>query len=68
MQTLKSLRESKKLTQEEVAHKAGLTIKAYWNIEHGLCDPRLSNLRKISSALNISVEDLIKVLTNQLTY
>lgn len=60
--SLKEIRLSKKLTQEEVARKADLTYKAYWSIEAGQADPKLSTIVKISSALNISVEELIIVL------
>lgn len=62
MTALKQFRKSLKLSSEAVAHQAGLTQKAYWSIENGLTDPRLSNLLKISSALNIEVGDLIKLL------
>lgn len=61
---LKGFRESLSLTQEDVARLSNLTLKAYWSIESGKSEPKLTNLTKISSALNITVEDLVKLLTS----
>lgn len=66
MNSLKSLRIAKALSQEDVARKAGITYKAYWSIEAGQADPKLSTIVKISSALNVSVEELIIVLIEQI--
>ena len=61
--SLKDIREENNLTQEQLAKKAGLTYKAYWNIETGKSDPKLSTLINIAKALNIKTADLINSIT-----
>lgn len=53
---IRSVRESKKLTREYVAFKAGISAKFLYEIEHGVKGFSADNLYKISKALDISCE------------
>lgn len=57
---LKELRTQKKLTQEDIAYKAEVTVYYISKMERGLANPSLETLVKIASALNISLSDLVK--------
>ncbi len=56
---LRKLRTDKKLTQEELADKAGLHFTYIGQIERGLRNPSLVNLHKLAKALKISGGDLL---------
>lgn len=56
---LRKLRLSKKLTQEELAEKAGLHSTYIGQIERGVRNPSLINLYKIAKALNITAGELM---------
>jgi transcriptional regulator with XRE-family HTH domain len=45
-------------TQEDVAHRAGLTIAAYARIERGTADPKWTTVRSITEALEINLAKL----------
>ncbi|MEU8136559.1 helix-turn-helix transcriptional regulator [Streptodolium elevatio] len=47
------------LTQEELAHLAGVTKMTIYRIEYGLTDPSLSVLLEIAHAVRIPLRDLI---------
>ena len=53
-------RISKKLSQETVAELCGLSARQCHNIEVGEADPKLSTAIKITKALDISLDALIK--------
>lgn len=56
---LRSLRESKKLTQQQLATAAGLSLSVLSRIEYGgTPDPRISTLRALAKALGVSLDDL----------
>ncbi len=57
---LKELRTQKKLTQEDIAYKAEVTVYYISKIERGLANPSLETLVKIASALNTNLSDLLK--------
>ena len=57
--TIKQLRESKKLTQEELAAKIGVSSKAVSKWETGKGLPDISLLQPLSEALGISVIELM---------
>ncbi len=56
---IKSYREDKKITQEELAQKLSVTRQAVSNWECAKTEPDIDTLHKISAALDISIEELI---------
>jgi len=59
---LKSLRERKGLTQEELAEKAGVSRAYLSRLEIGRHDPPLSLLRKLAKALRVKAGRLVEWL------
>jgi len=58
---IRAARRAAGLTQEEVARRAGLTLKAVGEMERGdVRDPHISSLGAIARALEVPVEDLVK--------
>lgn len=55
-----SVRRYHRLTQVELAAKAGLTKQAISNIEGGRRKPRIDTLTKIATALGVPTSDLIE--------
>jgi transcriptional regulator with XRE-family HTH domain len=56
---IRSIREAKGLTQEQVAEKAGISSSVYGDIERGENDPKLSKLQKIAEAFEIQLSELV---------
>jgi len=56
---LRKIRNSKKLTQEELADRAGMHFTYIGQIERGLRNPSLINLHKLAKALRISSDELL---------
>jgi transcriptional regulator with XRE-family HTH domain len=57
---IRTLREERGQTQEEVARRAGLTLKHIGDIERGrIKDPHYSTLSGIARALDTTVADLM---------
>lgn len=59
------LRKGKKLTQEQLAEKMGVSINAVSKWERGLSFPDVSLLKKLCCELGISIEELINGEKNQ---
>ncbi len=58
---IKKFREKAKLTQEQVAQKAGLKSTNYFAvIERGEVTTSSENLTKISRALGVDISELVK--------
>jgi transcriptional regulator with XRE-family HTH domain len=58
--TLTRKRKGRGLTQEELAQRVKLTVSTIARLEQGRdSNPRLGTLRKIASALNCRVADLL---------
>lgn len=55
---IRSLRERRKLTQEEVAHRAGIHVTYLSGVERGVRNPSLRNIRAIAAALEVFTGDL----------
>jgi len=55
---LRRLREESGDTQEDLAHKAGLTVAAFARIERGHANPTWTTVRRLASALEISLPAL----------
>lgn len=56
---IKRLREEKGITQDVLAEKLSVTRQAVSNWECGKTEPDIDTLHKISSALEVSVEEII---------
>lgn len=55
---IRKLRQQKGLSQEEVAHRAGIHVTYLSGIERGHRNPSLMNIRRIAWALGVSVREL----------
>lgn len=58
---IKEARESKGLTQAEVAKKAGIHSNSYAKIERGVSSPKGVSLTKIAKALGIKASEILPV-------
>lgn len=58
---IKAARLKAKLTQAEVAKKAGINTNYYSVIERGEVNTTLEKLQKISKALGLDVSDITKI-------
>lgn len=58
---LREVRKDKKLTQQELAEKAGLHLTYVGHLELGKYHPTVFVMWKIAKALNVSFEDLVNV-------
>lgn len=56
---LKAVRESKFLTQQDLADKAGVSRVAINRLERGDVDARFSTLRKLAAALDVPPAELV---------
>jgi transcriptional regulator with XRE-family HTH domain len=63
--TLRRLREERDHTQEDLAHKAGITVAALARIERGQANPRWTTVQCIASALNIGLGELGKEIERE---
>lgn len=57
---LKHLRESRKITQQQMADILKITRQAYAKYEQGKREPNFSILKNIRDILNCSYDDLLK--------
>ena len=63
--TLKSLRTSKGMTQEELAELSGIDYKYLQKLEsQNPSSPTLSTLKKLSTGLGITLTDLISHISD----
>ncbi len=53
--TLRRLRAERGDTQEDLAHRAGLTVAAFARIERGHANPTWTTVTRIAGALDISL-------------
>lgn len=57
---LRRLRELRGLTQEQLAHRAGMTLGGYRKVECGdKSNPRLRTMERIAWVLAVEVKDLL---------
>lgn len=52
MDWLKEYRLQSGMTMKEIAEKIGMTQVSYWQIEHGICKPKVENAKKIGNLLS----------------
>ena len=57
---IKELRLDKGISQEELAHRSGLSRTGMGFLETGKRWPRLDTMMKVAEGLNISVDELLK--------
>jgi transcriptional regulator with XRE-family HTH domain len=58
---IRAVRKAAGLTQEEVARRSGLTLKAVGEVERGeVQDPHVSSLASIARALGVEIADLLR--------
>ncbi len=56
---LREIREAQGYSLRALADKVGMAYPALFRLETGEADPRLSTLRKLAKALNVTVAELI---------
>ena len=58
-QNIKKLRKQRKLSQEELAKKAGVTYSTLIKLESGVNkNPTIRTLQQVASALDVSLDEL----------
>lgn len=57
--TIKKLRKSNSMTQEELADKLSVTHQAVSNWERSKTQPDIETLKKMSNIFNVSIEEII---------
>ena len=58
--SIKEFRKKHKVSQEELAKKAGITYSTLIKIESGVNEnPTIKTMRKIADALDVSLDELI---------
>jgi transcriptional regulator with XRE-family HTH domain len=60
--TLRRLRIERGDTQEDLAHRAGLTVAAFARIERGNANPTWTTVRRIAVALGVSLTALAEAV------
>ena len=58
MNRIRDIREERKLTQEELAERAGLPRQHVSDLERGVMRPRIDTAQKLAAALGVTVDDL----------
>lgn len=59
-QTIKDIRESKRMTQEDLAYKANTNVSYLAKIENGYVNTSVRYLIKIARGLKVQVKDLFE--------
>jgi len=57
---VKELRNKKGLSQDSLAEESGLSLRTIQRIEYGETNPTGESLKRLSSALNVDLEELIE--------
>lgn len=64
-QVIRSFREKKDWTLEDLARAADIPVSTVTKIEHGdIKNPSIEKIAKIAKALDVSVDELIKLVNN----
>lgn len=58
-ENIRRIRKARKLTQEEMAHRLGISLTAYRDIEKGSTSMVNSNITRIASHLETTAEELV---------
>jgi transcriptional regulator with XRE-family HTH domain len=62
---LREARLRRKLTQERLAERSGLTYKAIGEIERGDGNPRLTTMDRLAEALDVDLRELMPLPTTE---
>jgi len=57
---IKEVRESKEITQREIAKALNMTQQQYHKIEHNINTPGIDKIVMIAKFLKVTIEDLIE--------
>lgn len=57
---IKSLRDQRRFSQEELAHRAAIHVTYLSGLENGKRNPSLTILERLSGALEVTIGDLFK--------
>jgi len=60
--TVRRMRVERGETQEDLAHRAGLTVAAFARIERGHANPTWTTVRRIAVALEVSLATLAEAI------
>lgn len=60
--TVRRMRVERGDTQEDLAHRAGLTVAAFARIERGHANPTWTTVRRIAAALDIDLTTLAEAV------
>lgn len=63
--TVRRMRVERGDTQEDLAHRAGLTVAAFARIERGHANPTWTTVRRIAAALDVSLTALAEAVERQ---
>ena len=63
--TLRAIRETRMVSQDDFAHMIGVSRQTYWRWEHEKCTPNLRDHRKLADVLNEVELDLIQKALNR---
>lgn len=58
-QNIRNIRKSRKLTQEEMAYRLGMSLTAYRDLEKGETSIVNANLLKVANLLDTTTEELV---------
>jgi transcriptional regulator with XRE-family HTH domain len=65
--TVRRMRVERGDTQEDLAHRAGLTVAAFARIERGHANPTWTTVRRIAAALDVSLTALSEAVERHKT-
>ncbi len=60
--TVRRMRVERGDTQEDLAHRAGLTVAAFARIERGHANPTWTTVRRIAAALEVTLAGLAEAV------
>jgi len=61
---IRQLRQEREMTQEALAHDAGVTVSHLSTIERGHSNPTWATVKEIAAALNVRMIELTKLTEN----
>jgi transcriptional regulator with XRE-family HTH domain len=66
-ENLRSLREARALTQQELSERSGVPRPTLAHLESGSANPTLSVLARVAQALSVAMEELVRARTASLS-